>query len=386
MNFQLPISEPDALQGAAKTSDPAQRGNDFAHRVVTWQLRAGRHDLPWQASANRDGVANPYHVWLSEIMLQQTQVATVVAYFQRFLEHFANVQALAKAEQSEVLAQWSGLGYYARARNLHRAAQQLVHDYGAAFPTTQAAWQALPGVGRSTAAAITSFCFGERAAILDGNVKRVLTRHFGVQGFPGEKKIETQLWQLAESLLPSANEMPAYTQGLMDLGATLCRRSKPLCGECPLRATCVAHRDGLTAQLPSPRPRMATPTRSATLLLPWQNGKVWLQRRPPNGLWGGLLAPLQLDAEDAQDAKIQAFLLRHHWQIGRQYALPSFRHAFTHFTLLAKVRVCEVLKPAPDAENAALGEWVDPYHLHNLPLPTPIRRMLHGLSRSVHCG
>ena len=221
-------------------------GAAFATRLIAWQQAHGRHDLPWQ---NTD---DPYRIWLSEIMLQQTQVAAVAPFFERFLARFPDLFALAAAHEDAVLTLWAGLGYYARARHLHRAAQTIVQHHGGVFPRALEAVRALPGVGRSTAAAICAFAYGTRVAILDGNVKRVLTRQFGVDGYPGERRIENALWALSESLLPEA-DIAAYTQGLMDLGATLCVRAKPRCDTCPVQDTCVARRDGRTRELPRRR-------------------------------------------------------------------------------------------------------------------------------------
>lgn len=221
---------------------------DFSARLIAWQHRHGRHHLPWQ-------VREPYLVWLSEIMLQQTQVATVLDYYPRFTTRFPTVQALAAAPQDEVLSLWQGLGYYSRARNLHKAAQQVVSGFGGVFPSSRRELETLCGVGRSTAAAIAAFAFHQREAILDGNVKRVLCRVFARDGNPADKKFENQLWALAESLLPSEQEnMPAYTQGLMDLGATVCKRSKPLCGKCPMAEICQAKAQNRTAVLPRKKP------------------------------------------------------------------------------------------------------------------------------------
>lgn len=228
----------------------------FARRLIDWQRQHGRHDLPWQ-------VKDPYSVWLSEIMLQQTQVATVLDYYPRFLTKFPTVQSLAAAPQDEVLSLWAGLGYYSRARNLHKAAQQVVGQFGGIFPSERKDLETLCGVGRSTAAAISAFAFNRRETILDGNVKRVLCRVFAQDGNPQDKKFENSLWTLAESLLPSENtDMPAYTQGLMDLGATVCKRTKPLCHQCPMADICEAKKQNRIDELPRKKtaPRSANPT------------------------------------------------------------------------------------------------------------------------------
>jgi A/G-specific adenine glycosylase len=222
--------------------------SDFSRTLVSWQRRAGRHDLPWQ------GTRDPYRVWLSEIMLQQTQVAAVIPYYERFVARYPDVRSLARASQEDVLRLWSGLGYYARARNLHRAARVVAREHGGRFPDTIDALVQLPGIGRSTAGAIAAFAFGRRAAILDGNVKRLLARCFGVDGYPGDTPVAARLWALAESLLPR-RAIETYTQALMDVGATLCTRTRPRCPHCPLRVQCVALREARVASLPAPRPR-----------------------------------------------------------------------------------------------------------------------------------
>ena len=332
---------------------------DFARSLIRWQKRAGRHDLPWQ----QKGRADPYRVWLSEIMLQQTQVATVIPYYRRFLDRFPDLARLAAAPAEDVMALWSGLGYYARARNLQRAAQAIVATHGGRFPHRIEDIEALPGVGRSTAAAIAVFAFGARAAILDGNVKRVLARVFGVDGFPGDKAVEARLWALAESLLPE-RDLVAYTQGLMDLGATLCTRSSPRCGDCPLAARCVALREGRVAELPTPRARRAVPQRAVRVLVLLDRGRVLLERRPPRGIWGGLLSLPELpDGE-----------------LPRRYAsaqpLPVVRHAFTHFRLDILPLVAKVSR----RNTAPEGVWLSLKEIDAAPLPAPIRTILRNLT------
>ncbi|MBI4990065.1 MAG: A/G-specific adenine glycosylase [Rhodocyclales bacterium] len=328
----------------------------FPLALIRWQKQAGRHDLPWQSKGR---ARDPYRVWLSEIMLQQTQVTTVIPYYQRFLARFPDLASLAAAPTEDVMALWSGLGYYARARNLQRAAQDVVARHGGRFPRRVADIETLPGIGRSTAAAIAVFAFGARAAILDGNVKRVLARVFGIEGFPGEKTVEARLWALAESLLPES-ELVAYTQGLMDLGATLCSRSKPRCGDCPVAAQCVARRQGRIAELPTPRAKRAVPQRSVMLLVLRSRGRVLLERRPPKGIWGGLLSLPELP-----DGKLP-----------RRYAgavpLPVLRHAFTHFRLDITPLLCKVSRC-----NTAEGcVWLSLKKLDEAPLPAPVRKIL----------
>ncbi|MDR1646439.1 MAG: A/G-specific adenine glycosylase [Zoogloeaceae bacterium] len=331
--------------------------SDFSRRVVHWQRQHGRHDLPWQQT--RD----PYPVWLSEIMLQQTQVSAVLPYFQRFLARFPCLETLAAATREEVLALWSGLGYYARARNLHAAARLVVAEYGGRFPGTAAALAKLPGVGRSTAAAIAAFAFGERAAILDGNVKRVLCRHFAVEGIP-VGAVEKALWTRAESLLPAASaDMAAYTQGLMDLGATLCLRHVPDCAACPLAATCRARREGRTASLPTPRVSATKPERHAVFWLVTDGERLLLQQRPSRGIWGGLLS-LPED-EDWRGGAI--FFTR------AMTALPQRVHVFTHFRLTISPRLVRLVRlPEIPAGYLALTFA----QARAAALPAPVARLL----------
>ena len=255
--------------------------SDFSSRLIAWQKIHGRHDLPWQ------NTQDPYAIWVSEIMLQQTQVAAVIAYYARFMARFPNIATLAQASQEEVLQHWSGLGYYSRARNLHNAAQTIMDEFDGQFPEDFEKIQTLSGIGRSTAAAIASFAFQQNQTILDGNVKRVLARHFLIEGWTGSPKIEKALWALAETLVPD-QEMIAYTQGLMDLGATICTRSKPKCELCPLNVHCMALAKNQTKALPTPKPRKAIPQKQTTMLLLLNGNEVMLEKRPPNGIWGGL--------------------------------------------------------------------------------------------------
>ncbi|MBW7903867.1 MAG: A/G-specific adenine glycosylase [Rhodocyclaceae bacterium] len=340
--------------------------SDFAARLIAWQAQHGRHDLPWQRT--RD----PYRIWLSEIMLQQTQVGTVIPYYARFLERFPDIAALAAAPQAAVLELWAGLGYYARARNLHRCAQKIVAEHGGIFPREAEKIAELPGIGRSTAAAVAAFAFGARGAILDGNVKRVLARCFAVEGFPGQVAVEHRLWALAESLLPAAR-IEAYTQGLMDLGATLCTRGRPRCGDCPLRGLCVAEREERQASLPTPRPAKAVPQRESTVTLFTDGRRVLLERRPPQGIWGGLLAPPEGKPEDLA-ARLG---LR---PCGAAEELPALRHAFTHFRLTLRPWRCRVEPAAPTAADADGHEWVDLAAHATAALPTPVKKLLARLA------
>jgi len=333
--------------------------NPFTEQLIAWQKVAGRHDLPWQKT--RDA----YRIWLSEIMLQQTQVATVIPYYARFLDSFPDVRALAAAPIEAVIEHWAGLGYYARARNLHHCAQQVVAVHGGKFPDSVDALADLPGIGRSTAAAIAAFAFGRRAAILDGNVKRVLCRQFGVDGFPGSTAIDRRLWALAESLLPDG-DIEVYTQGLMDLGATLCTRSRPRCANCPVAAGCVARHEGRQAELPTAKPRAKVPERSATFVLFSDGQRLLFERRPPTGLWGGLLVPPEGEP-DAVAARLGL-------QIGEMRALAPLRHAFTHFRLTLSPVLCRVEPQAGVAEDGL--EWVEIARAAGAGVPTPIRKLI----------
>jgi A/G-specific adenine glycosylase len=264
----------------------------FAQTVITWQHLHGRHDLPWQ------GTRDPYRIWVSEIMLQQTQVAAVIGYYARFMARFPDVRSLAAAPIDDVLACWSGLGYYSRARNLHACAALVVSQHGGTFPQNPEALQALPGIGPSTAAAIAAFAWGVRAAILDGNVKRVLCRRFGIEGFPGERTVEARLWSMARAHLPADGEggIEAYTQGLMDLGATVCTRARPACARCPLSAQCDAYHTQRVALLPTRRPARRIEQRDAVWVVLVADDAVLLERRAPAGLWGGLWSLPELRA------------------------------------------------------------------------------------------
>lgn len=335
----------------------------FAKCMVDWQRRQGRQHLPWQHT--RD----PYRVWLSEIMLQQTQVSTVLDYYPRFLQRFPDVAALAAAPQDDVLGLWSGLGYYSRARNLHRCAQDVMERFGGAFPKTAESLQTLPGIGRSTAAAIAAFCFDERVSILDGNVKRVLTRVLGYSADLAAAASERELWGLAERLLPEqAQDMPAYTQSLMDVGATLCQPRKVQCEACPVQRLCVAHEEGQPLAYPVKTRKLKRS--SATLWLLWAvnaQGQVWLHKRPARGIWAGLFSlPVFEDEAGLLAASV-------HGQ-SPHYVAP-WKHVLTHRDLyLHPVRLHLPAKHSPQCE----GQWVDAQDWPQLGLPAPVRLLLEG--------
>ena len=343
---------PGAAPDPGPEPDPAARS--FAEALLAWFDRHGRRDLPWQ----RD--PTPYRVWVSEIMLQQTRVAAVIPYFERFTARFPDVVSLAAAGADEVLALWSGLGYYARGRNLHAAARVVAAEHGGRFPDTFEALAALPGIGRSTAGAILALAFGRRYPILDGNAKRVLARYHAVAGWPGEPAVERRLWALAERHTPG-RRVGHYTQAVMDLGATLCTRTRPTCLLCPVAPGCRAHAGGDPTGFPAPRPKRPHPTRE-TLLVVMRDprGRVLVERRPPTGVWGGLWcfpeASAALDPRDAADSCAR----RRGLMPGSVRALPPLEHGFTHFRLRATPVVVSV-GPSPDGVADDGGaRWLEP--------------------------
>jgi len=335
----------------------------FAERVVRWQRDHGRNTLPWQ------NTRDPYRVWLSEIMLQQTQVATVLDYYARFLLRFPDVRALAQASIDDVFGLWSGLGYYSRARNLHRCAQAVVALHGGQFPRSAEQLQTLPGIGRSTAAAIASFCHGERVAILDGNVKRVLTRVLGYGDDLAVAANERALWDRATGMLPDAGEaMPRYTQGVMDLGATICAARNPACLLCPAHELCVAHREGAPERYPVKTRKLKRSAQSLWLLQAQAaDGAVWLVRRPATGVWAGLYCLPVFDSHEDLAAAVPA---------PRRDALrdgPAFKHVLTHKDLhLHPVMAYWEGAVTPPGD----GAWFEPQSWPALGLPAPIRKML----------
>jgi A/G-specific adenine glycosylase len=340
----------------------------FSYDLLTWFNDYGRHDLPWQHP--RDA----YRVWLSEIMLQQTQVATVIPYFRRFVEQLPTLRDLAAADEDTVLALWSGLGYYRRARFLHKAAQLCVEHHDGELPRDFDALAALPGIGRSTAGAILAQAYELRFPILDGNVKRVLTRFHGISGYPGERAIEKRLWRLADLHTP-AKRTADYTQAIMDLGATMCVRNRPLCGACPVRTNCVAQRDNLTADLPTPKPSKTIPTRSTVMLILRDGeGRVMLQRRGPQGVWSGLWS--LPEAEDSDNAWREA---QRNARIEDAQSLTPFVHVFSHYRLQVQPLLFDNAAPAHAiADNVDL-RWCFIAELSSLGLPAPVRSLLTAL-------
>ena len=327
----------------------------FAEYIVSWQKLHGRHDLPWQ------NTHDPYAIWVSEIMLQQTQVAAVIGYYAKFMQRFPNIAALANATQEEVLQSWSGLGYYSRARNLHNAAQKIVDDCGGQgvdiqFPQNFDDILSLSGIGRSTAAAISTFALNAPQPILDGNVKRVFARHFNIAGWPSAPKIEQAMWQIAVRENP-AKEAISYTQGLMDLGATLCTRTKPNCAACPVNASCGALANNLVSALPTPKPRKAIPEKSTTMLVFVNGDEVMLEKRPPVGIWGGLWSFPEVD------------------DIASDSPLSKLTHTFTHFKLHITPQLVYTNKANPQA-NEAGKIWLLIDDAIGAAIPTPIRKIL----------
>ncbi len=358
---------------ARKSTTPADA--EFGRRVIDWQRTHGRHDLPWQ------NTVDAYAIWVSEIMLQQTQVATVLPYYARFMARFPDVRALAAATVDDVLAHWSGLGYYSRARNLHRAAQVIRDEHSGSFPEAVEAVAALPGIGRSTAAAVVVFAFGGRHAILDGNVKRVLARYCGISGYPGEKRVNDELWRAAERLLPWKS-VQSYTQGLMDLGATLCTRGRPRCTQCPVRSGCVAVRDDLVAILPTPRPRKALPHRNTVMVVLEHRGSVLLEKRPAIGIWGGLWSFPEMHLSD--DVRIECEQ-RFGVEVDHMEAMADVDHSFTHFSLTISPRRLQVAARTPIAAEAD-HQWLALEAVKDAAIPAPVRRiaaLLHAPVKSA---
>lgn len=342
----------------------------FAEKLIAWQQAHGRHDLPWQQT--RD----PYAVWVSEIMLQQTQVSAVIGYYDRFMQRFPTIASLAEAEQDEVMRYWSGLGYYSRARNLHHAAQTIMREHSGNFPTDFDTIQTLKGIGRSTAAAISVFAFNQRQTILDGNVKRVLARLYAIDGWPGLPDVEKRLWQLAETLLPDQG-LPAYVQGLMDFGATLCTRSKPRCTDCPMQGQCLAYQQQQVAQLPASKPRKTLPEKQVTMLMILDAGEILLERRPNQGIWGGLWSLPELSPEQIAVLHVQQTL---GMEVEALEVLPVLWHTFTHFKL--------EITPQPlqlTGRRSSLPpnmQWLGLTDAIAAALPTPVRTLIKTLQHS----
>jgi len=368
----------------ARTESGSAAADSFADAVIDWFEIHGRQDLPWQADPS------PYRVWVSEIMLQQTRVGTVIPYFRRFMARFPDVAALAAADIDQVLHLWTGLGYYARARNLHKAARTIVEEHGGRFPDTLAELERLSGIGRSTAGAILALAHGRRAPILDGNVKRVLARCFAIEGYPGNGKTRSELWALAERLLQhwlddshtgsGRNRIAAYTQGMMDLGATLCTRTNPDCPQCPLQHRCLARQRGEIDRYPGRKPAKILPVRSVTMfILQDSEGRVLLEKRPPNGIWGSLYSLPQVETHDGAPtlpANLSGLRLANE----PHSELPPFSHSFTHFQLditPLHYRLAQTVSAVADSGRWLWYSIADPAEVG---LAAPVRKLLAALA------
>ncbi len=330
--------------------------DEFAERLLTWHDQHGRKDLPWQQDIT------PYRVWLSEIMLQQTQVATVIGYFNRFVDRFPTVDELARADLDEVLHLWTGLGYYARARNLHKTAVTIVATHDGQFPNSQDQLEALPGIGRSTAGAIRAIAMQQHATILDGNVKRVLARYHAQAGYLGVTAVAQQLWRYAEMHTPK-KRTNIYTQAIMDLGATICSRRKPLCGSCPVASGCAAYREGTTEAYPERKPKTEKPIREARFFVVTQkSGATLLEQKPADGLWGGLWTPPERPIEQSPDSFITELGYSSE-QMESAHIAPRFRHTFTHFHLDIEPVYIQVAGDPSLVREGLEQRWVFPEHL-----------------------
>lgn len=352
--------------------------SSIATHLIHWHKEYGRHHLPWQGS--RD----PYAIWLSEIMLQQTQVNTVIPYYARFMQELPTISSLAQIPLDAVLALWSGLGYYSRARNLHQAARIIMQDYQGQFPDTRAVIQQLPGIGRSTAAAIAVFAYGKREAILDGNVKRVFTRYFGIAGYPGESKIQNLLWQKAEELLPDnyrEGQIEIYTQALMDLGATVCIRQAPLCGACPLQPHCVAFKENRVDQFPTIKLRKPLPKKETVFLILMQHQKLLLEKRPSSGIWGALWCPPEIKTGTDAAIYCQRYL---GIKVRSPIELPILDHQFTHYKLRIHSQLLQVVSDTPIQQNKFI--WIKPSDALEQAIPTPVRKLLKQIFLSDSCA
>jgi A/G-specific adenine glycosylase len=348
---------------------PPSAARGFAARLLDWFDHHGRRDLPWQQQPDA------YRVWVSEVMLQQTQVETVKGFYRRFMHRFPGVAELAAADVDEVLSLWSGLGYYARGRNLHAAARRVVEDHGGRFPTRLEALMALPGIGRSTAGAILALSTGARHAILDGNVKRVLSRHASVPGWPGRRAVESRLWQEAEARLPDAR-VAAYTQAIMDLGATVCLPRTPACGGCPVRGDCRARIQGNPGAYPERKPRKSLPVRETVFVLARrEDGALWLERRPPSGIWGGLWCFPESASDDAVLPLLTSRGLRGH----ATTRLPPLRHTFSHFHLDIQPLLVDVHPEGRRVADAGAGIWRRPEERDGIGLAAAVIRVLDAI-------
>lgn len=341
----------------------------FSSRVLTWFDTHGRKHLPWQQDIT------PYRVWVSEIMLQQTQVATVIPYFERFMQRFPSINSLAAAPEDDVLTLWTGLGYYARARNLHKAAKHIASEHQGQFPSDFDSVVALPGIGRSTAGAVLSIASGQSQPILDGNVKRVLSRYYAIEGWPGRRPVELQLWEKASENTPT-HRCDHYTQAMMDLGATVCTRSKPLCDQCPLQTECLAYAQGRQLEFPGKKPKKTLPVKSTAMLIPLFRGSVLLQKRSASGIWGGLWS----FAEIGELENHLPLTLRQIIGEGTTLeVLPTFRHTFSHYHLDIQPRLlhCDSIRSLAGEPGFAWYEIGQPL---SVGVPAPVKNILANIA------
>lgn len=348
----------------------SNKNTEFREAMIAWYHQHGRKTLPWQLDNS------PYHTWLSEVMLQQTQVLTVIPYYQTFTERFPNIHALAQASIDEVLHLWTGLGYYTRARNLHKCANIISKDFQGQFPDSVVALEALPGIGRSTAGAILSLSMNKAAPILDGNVKRVFCRFYCIEGWSGEGKVQKQLWEIADTLL-AQSDVKAYNQSLMDLGANVCKRSKPLCESCPLAPQCLAYARKVQKDFPQSKPKKIIPTKHCyMLMLQKTDGSLLLEQRPNQGIWGGLWSFPEFESIEA----LENDCLKKNLRISKQIQLAEVKHTFSHFHLMIKPVLCHIKKePANIAEKAQL--WYHNHQSHSVGLASPVKKLIQQVSQ-----
>lgn len=339
---------------------------DFAQTLLSWFDTHGRHDLPWQHDKSA------YRVWISEIMLQQTQVDTVIPYYERFMQRFPLVEQLAQADPDEVLHLWTGLGYYARARNLYKCAKVVCEEHGGTFPDTAESLQALPGIGPSTAAAIASIAFNRAEAILDGNVKRVLTRYYALEGWPGKKNVEDELWKKARALMP-AKRCADYTQAIMDLGATLCTRANPNCSQCPMQVNCLARRSRDPTQYPHKKPKKANPIKHCQMLLIYNpDNEIALYRRPETGIWGGLWSLPEIAVEESAQQYVETEI----GEVTKYNTLPTIKHVFSHYTLMIQPQELWLTKHPPKIMENQQQLWYNPLAPSELGLAAPVKKLI----------
>jgi len=381
MKFRI-INTPTPPTPLLKVKISTESAEQFATQVVTWYHHQGRKHLPWQQNKT------PYSVWVSEIMLQQTQVATVIPYYQRFMTSFPTITSLANADEDNVLHHWTGLGYYARARNLHKAAKLIESNHQGYFPEDIEQVIALPGIGRSTAGAILSLSLNQHHPILDGNVKRVLARNYLVEGYNGLAKFDKALWQLSETLTPT-KDTGIYTQAMMDLGATVCTRSKPSCEICPIKTSCLAMACSLQADFPNKKPKKKIPEKNTIMVIPRINtettDKVLMEKRPPTGIWGGLWCFYEVSDKSEIDKLLESLGLKVSTKQDSQQELPTFRHTFSHFHLDISPIIIDCTQVEPDAlsqiYNQEISEprkqkWYDLRSQTNVGLAASTKKLL----------